>query len=364
VSRLHRLLVVFAPGVLAGALIASATIGEAQPTPRPAPAPRPTPGRPAVIVDGNVELPPEARDQIRAELERAMAEIDSNDDIPPKMRARLHRALAKARASNMKDLAKLGDALQQMSGELEGLGDELREELPAIQQEIERALRQSGVARKAGRVRIVDPHGSAWSVTTDDDDDDDDDDEDEEDADDARKDFDFDVDVDDGSVRIRPGPTPDGPAGPWMRRWQGMTPPIPPVPPVPPTPPAAPPAPPAPPTPPTPPTRGAVRSFDRGPIGSDPFDVDVGVDLGGRGALTNRQVEDLRKITTAASGEIDAAQQAIASKSDELRALVAANQVDEDRVNRLVDEIAEQEARLHKARLRALIYARRVLQGR
>ena len=42
-SRLHRMLVLVAPALIAGAVIATATIGEAQPTPTPAPAPSPAP---------------------------------------------------------------------------------------------------------------------------------------------------------------------------------------------------------------------------------------------------------------------------------------------------------------------------------
>ena len=137
-NRLHRLLVLVAPALIAGAVIATATIGEAQPTPTPRPSPAPHAGprrHPVVIQGGDVVLPPEARDQIRAEIDRAMAEIDRNEDIPAKTRARLHRALAKARASTSKDLAKLGTSLREMSDELAGVGAELSAELPDMQPE-------------------------------------------------------------------------------------------------------------------------------------------------------------------------------------------------------------------------------------
>lgn len=328
-KRLHRILVLVVPGLIAGALIASSNVGEAQPTPTPAPAPRPAPSR------GVVELPPEARDQIRAELDRAMAELDANPDLPPKMRARLHKALAKARAANMKDLAMLGEAMRQLSAELEGLGEELQAELPGIQQEIEAALRHAGVLRHAGKVKIAGPGADPWAVVVGDDDHADDD---------EHGDFDVDVDVDNGSVTIRRGADPDGPAGPWTRRWQGMTPPVPPVPP-------APPAPPAPPTPPAPP------ALDH----SDPFDVDVQVQFPSRDSLSDRKVQQLRSIADAAGHRIDEAKRVIAAKSQALEQLVADPDADIDDVEALVDEISREEAKLHKARLRALIEARKTL---
>ena len=100
-NRLHRLLVLVAPALIAGAVIASATIGEAQPTPRPTPTPTPTPThgrqRHTVVIQGDIDLPQIARDQIRAELDRALAEIDRNADIPAAMRARLRELMETSR---------------------------------------------------------------------------------------------------------------------------------------------------------------------------------------------------------------------------------------------------------------------------
>lgn len=341
-KRLHRMLVLFAPGVIAGALIASTTVGQAQPRPpTPAPAPTPTPGprRPTVVIKGDFELPPEARAQIRADLDRALADIDGNQDLPPKTRARLRRAIAKARASDMKDLTALGQALQEMSVELEGLGDELRAELPEIQLQVERALRRAGVARKAARLALTSPDGDPWAVVAGDDNDDED------------ADQDFDVDIDNGSVTIRRGSDPGTPVTPWARGWRGMTPPVPPVPPVPP-------APPVPPLPPMPPGLDQDNAAM-----ADPFDAHVGVDLRRRDSLAPAQIERLRDIATKASSDIQSAQRTIAAKSDELGALVASDDVDEARLDQLVDDIAREEAKLHKARLRALVQARRVLEG-
>ena len=95
----------------------------------------------------------------------------------------------------------------------------------------------------------------------------------------------------------------------------------------------------------------------------DPFDAPVSVDLRQRDSLASGDIKKLRDIATKASGEIESAQQAIAVKSKELNALVASEDVDEVRLDRLVDEIAQEEAKLHKARLRALVQARGVLKG-
>jgi len=341
VNRLHRLLVLVAPALIAGAVIASATIGEAQPTPRPTPTPTPTPHpgrqRHTVVIQGDIDLPQVARDQIRAELDRALAEIDRNADIPAAMRARLHRALAKARGSNMKDLAKLGVALREMSTELEGLGDDLDGQVPAIQAEIDRALRSAGVHGRAGRVVVAsgDDDDDPWAGGGDDDDDDADS-ADDADAEDRDVDIDVDVDVDTSQ---------------WMRGWQGVAP-TPPVPPVPPVAPLAP-LPPMPPMPPAPPGH-AHAGVDL------PDSFDVGVDLDDV-ELSNGQARSLRAIAKRVDAETRDADQIIRSKSDELKQLIAGPDVDKAAVNRLVDEITREEAKVRKARLMGLIDARGVL---
>ncbi len=369
-NRLHRMLVLVAPALIAGAVIATATIGEAQPTPTPAPAPSPAPhpgrhgGRHPVVVDADASLPPHVRDQIRAELDRALAEIDANEAIPPKIRARLHRALTKARASSMKDLAKLSRAMHEMTEELKDLDEDLAEQMPEIQREIDRAMREAAGRGKRARVVIAGEHeDDPWAGPgkhDDDDDDDDDrgrDDEDDEDEDDDRG-FAFDIDLGgaDGAIVIRRDGTIAGPLPPGAHGWPGVVPPVPPVPPMPPRPPVPPPAafaplPPAPPAPPALEHHGDM---------TDAFDIDIDIDLDDV-KISGRQATKLREIADDAQADTERAADQIRIKSAELRRMITEVDVDIDEVDALVDDISREEATLRKARLRALIDARGVL---
>lgn len=310
-SRLRRVLVLVVPALVAGALVATASLGQAQPTPRPAPAPAPAPAKPprrptAVVVGG--PLAEHVQAQVRAEISRAMAELEANPDIPPKVRAKVLKALGKLQRTDVTDLAKLGDALRGMTDELEGLTDQL-EDLPDIQGEIDRALRSAGL------------HGGHGAIVIGSDDDSD------------LDDLDIDVDVD---LAL------DDQTGAWT----------------------VPPVPPAPPAPPAPPVVGrhgvqAPMADDADPLDAlDDLEVDIDLD---DVKVSPDQGKKLREILKVERDARVAAASRIEDLSRDLKTALADVNVDESRIKDLVGQITDEEARIRTARLVAMVKTRKIL---
>lgn len=106
----------------------------------------------------------------------------------------------------------------------------------------------------------------------------------------------------------------------------------------------------------------APPSFDRSsPRAHTDFDVDIDID---DVKVSGKQAKRLRQIARGVSEVNERAGATIEEKSEELRQLIASNRKGADidqQIGDLVDEISRAEAEIRKARLRALVQTRGLL---
>jgi hypothetical protein len=257
--------------------------------------------------------------QLKAELTRgldqAIAEVEGNPDIPKQLRDGILKTLKEARQSgDPRDLTRLADLARG------GWGDELRK---AIEDQVEDALKDAGIdadlSARGGSFKIdLGKGGRSWAWNWNHDDDDDDDDGFDLDLDLDDLDFDFDVDL---------GSPFDDPTMGWMKKvpflpWA-----------------VGPGSPPTSPTSPTCPTSTSTTSTLSTPA---------------RSPRSRRS----RPTSASSPSRRSARSPSWASSSSAWSVAPNPNQAE---IDRLVDAITAEEAKIRKARLGALTQTRKVV---
>jgi hypothetical protein len=256
--------------------------------------------------------------QLKAELTRgldqAIAEVEGNPDIPKQLRDGILKTLKEARQSgDPRDLTRLADLARG------GWGDELRK---AIEDQVEDALKDAGIdadlSARGGSFKIdLGKGGRSWAWNWNHDDDDDDDDGFDLDLDLDDLDFDFDVDL---------GSPFDDPTMGWMKKVPFL------------------------------PWAVGPGSPDVPDVPDLPdLDLDDLDDLdAGKIAALEKIAADERKLT-------EPAQRKVAELGLQLKRVVGGPNPNQAEIDRLVDAITAEEAKIRKARLGALTQTRKVV---
>ena len=269
--------------------------------PRPPRAPRPP--RP-----GKIQLPPDVRAQVeadmdraRADIDRALAEIDRNPHIPAHLKSKLQAKLRKLRSADLDELIQMAGEMDEFGREMQEWGEELQGE---IQEEVQRALKYKLKAKAKAKGQ---DHDHDYDF-----------------------DFDFDFDQDDDDAH-----------GNDFDPWAGTAP-----------------------VPPPPPGRmGRLPPPPPGPVIldlGDDFALDVDID---DLQLAPGQRAELKRIHGAEKAAVAPAAQKLDQLSRELRRELENDDTTEAEINRLVDEISRQESAVRKARLSSLVKTRKLLSN-
>jgi hypothetical protein len=282
--------------------------------PRPARPPRPPrpPQAPHAHGKVSVHIPPEVRAQVEAELhrargdiDRAIAEIEQNPHIPGPMKVKLKVKLGKLRNADLDELIEMAGEMDEFGKEMEKWGEQLSRD---IEKDVEKAF-------KDGKFKFK---GKDFDYDYDYDFDDDDDDQDDVDDEDDQDDVD---DQDDDDLDPWQGTAPSGPGR--MGRL------------------------------PHPPSAPVIID-----LGDPDFALDVDID---DLQLSPQQRGELKRIHTAEKAAIAPAARRIDQLSRELRGELETDDTSDAEINRLVDEISQQESVVRKARLSSLIKTRKLL---
>lgn len=315
--------IAFLSSLVAGAVATTAVLGgnvSAQPAPPAPPAPPAQPAQPRtpkapkppkrpkikVQVGAGSNLPDSVRREMQRGLDEAIAELEDDDDMPAAIKRRVLDSLKKARASgNPGDLVDLMD--------LDGLGADLSAQInDDVQRAMEEARRAGDEARRAmdearraaarghGRVTIDPGSGDPWSWSWDDD---------------ASPFDDPDMDWLRG--------VPFSPFGPDV------------------------------PSPPDPP------DFDDMDLDLD-LDLDLDFDVDDV-QLDAGKITALQKIAADEEKATRPAQREVERLGKQLRRVVSGPNPNQAEIDRLVDSITAEEAKIRKARLGALTQTRKVL---